>query len=182
VQEILPVLRDITLILHFIGWAAVFGAWFSQVKVMSSGGAKINNAMHHGIWLAFITGLVLVGFAEYRAATVVDFEVDHFKVAVKTLDAVVEETLQANGLQKSDLDWLIPHQANLRIISATAKRLEMSMDRVIVTVDRHGNTSAASVPLALDEAVRSGKVQRGELLLLEAFGGGFTWGSALIRY
>jgi 3-oxoacyl-[acyl-carrier-protein] synthase-3 len=105
-----------------------------------------------------------------------------FKVAVKTLDAVVEETLQANGLQKSDLDWLIPHQANLRIISATAKRLEMSMDRVIVTVDRHGNTSAASVPLALDEAVRSGKVQRGELLLLEAFGGGFTWGSALIRY
>jgi 3-oxoacyl-[acyl-carrier-protein] synthase-3 len=105
-----------------------------------------------------------------------------FKVAVKTLDAVVEETLSANGLQKSDLDWLIPHQANLRIITATAKRLEMPMDRVIVTVDRHGNTSAASVPLALDEAVRSGKVQRGELLLLEAFGGGFTWGSALIRY
>jgi 3-oxoacyl-[acyl-carrier-protein] synthase-3 len=105
-----------------------------------------------------------------------------FKVAVKTLDAVVEETLQANGLDKSDLDWLIPHQANLRIISATAKRLNMSMDRVIVTVDRHGNTSAASVPLALDEAIRSGKVQRGELLLLEAFGGGFTWGSALIRY
>jgi 3-oxoacyl-[acyl-carrier-protein] synthase-3 len=105
-----------------------------------------------------------------------------FKVAVKTLDAVVEETLQANGLAKSDLDWLIPHQANLRIISATAKRLDMSMDRVIVTVDRHGNTSAASVPLALDEAVRSGRVQRGELLLLEAFGGGFTWGSALIRY
>ena len=105
-----------------------------------------------------------------------------FKVAVKTLDAVVEETLAANDLQKSDLDWLIPHQANLRIITATAKRLEMSMDRVIVTVDRHGNTSAASVPLALDEAVRSGKVQRGELLLLEAFGGGFTWGSALIRY
>jgi len=105
-----------------------------------------------------------------------------FKVAVKTLDSVVEETLAANGLSKSDLDWLIPHQANLRIITATAKRLEMSMDRVVVTVDRHGNTSAASVPLALDEAVRSGKVKRGELLLLEAFGGGFTWGSALIRY
>jgi 3-oxoacyl-[acyl-carrier-protein] synthase-3 len=83
---------------------------------------------------------------------------------------------------KSDLDWLIPHQANLRIIEATAKRLQMSMDRVIVTVDRTGNTSAGSVPLALDEAVRSGKVQRGQLLLLEAFGGGFTWGSALIRY
>jgi 3-oxoacyl-[acyl-carrier-protein] synthase-3 len=105
-----------------------------------------------------------------------------FKVAVKTLDAVVEETLAANNLEKSQLDWLIPHQANLRIISATAKRLAMPMDRVVVTVDRHGNTSAASVPLALDEAVRSGRIQRGELLLLEAFGGGFTWGSALIRY
>lgn len=105
-----------------------------------------------------------------------------FKVAVKTLDAVVEETLSANGLAKSDIDWLIPHQANLRIIAATAKRLEMPMDRVIVTIDRHGNTSAASVPLALDEAIRSGRIRRGELLLLEAFGGGFTWGSALIRY
>ncbi len=105
-----------------------------------------------------------------------------FKVAVKTLDATVDETLDANGLKRSDLDWLIPHQANLRIISATAKRLQMPMDRVIVTIDRHGNTSAASVPLALDEAIRSGRVRRGELLLLEAFGGGFTWGSALIRY
>ncbi|KFN47425.1 3-oxoacyl-ACP synthase [Arenimonas malthae CC-JY-1] len=105
-----------------------------------------------------------------------------FKHAVKALDAVVDETLAANGLDKSALDWLIPHQANLRIIEATAKRLEMPMDRVIITVDKHGNTSAGSVPLALDEAVRSGKVQRGQLLLLEAFGGGFTWGSALIRY
>ena len=105
-----------------------------------------------------------------------------FKVAVKTLDAVVEETLEANGLEKSAIDWLIPHQANLRIITATAKRLSMPMDRVVVTVDRHGNTSAASVPLALDHAVRSGQVKRGELLLLEAFGGGFTWGSALLRY
>jgi 3-oxoacyl-[acyl-carrier-protein] synthase-3 len=107
---------------------------------------------------------------------------DVFKYAVKALDSVVDETLAANGLDKSDLDWLIPHQANLRIIEATAKRLQMSMDRVIVTVDRTGNTSAGSVPLALDEAVRSGRVQRGQLLLLEAFGGGFTWGSALIRY
>jgi 3-oxoacyl-[acyl-carrier-protein] synthase-3 len=105
-----------------------------------------------------------------------------FKVAVKTLDAVVEETLAANGLDQAAIDWLIPHQANLRIISATAKRLAMPMERVIVTVDRHGNTSAASVPLALDEAVRTGRVKRGELLLLEAFGGGFTWGSALVRY
>ena len=105
-----------------------------------------------------------------------------FKHAVKALDAVVDETLAANGLDKSAIDWLIPHQANLRIIEATAKRLQMPMDRVIVTVDRHGNTSAGSVPLALDEAVRSGKVERGQVLLLEAFGGGFTWGSALIRY
>ena len=105
-----------------------------------------------------------------------------FKVAVKTLDAVVEETLAANGIDRHAIDWLIPHQANLRIIQATAKRLDMPMERVIVTVDRHGNTSSGSVPLALDEAVRSGKVQRGQLLLLEAFGGGFTWGSALIRY
>ncbi|WMJ68062.1 beta-ketoacyl-ACP synthase III [Stenotrophomonas sp. 24(2023)] len=107
---------------------------------------------------------------------------DVFKYAVKALDSVVDETLQANGLDKSDLDWLIPHQANLRIIEATAKRLDMSMEQVVVTVDKHGNTSSGSVPLALDAAVRSGKVERGQLLLLEAFGGGFTWGSALLRY
>jgi 3-oxoacyl-[acyl-carrier-protein] synthase-3 len=105
-----------------------------------------------------------------------------FKVAVRTLGRIVEETLGANGLEKSDLDWLIPHQANLRIIAAMARMLDMSMDHVVVTVDRHGNTSAASVPLALDEAVRDGRIQRGDMLLLEAFGGGFTWGSALIRY
>ena len=105
-----------------------------------------------------------------------------FKVAVRTLGRIVEETLGANDLHKSDLDWLIPHQANFRIISAMAKKLEMDMDHVVVTVDRHGNTSAASVPLALDEAVRDGRIKRGDLLLLEAFGGGFTWGSALIRY
>jgi 3-oxoacyl-[acyl-carrier-protein] synthase-3 len=105
-----------------------------------------------------------------------------FKHAVKALDSLVEETLEHNGLDRHQIDWLIPHQANLRIIEATAKRLDMPMDKVVVTVDRHGNTSSGSVPLALDEAVRSGKVQRGQLLLLEAFGGGFTWGSALLRY
>jgi 3-oxoacyl-[acyl-carrier-protein] synthase-3 len=105
-----------------------------------------------------------------------------FKVAVKTLDSLVEETLQAAGMVESQIDWLIPHQANLRIIEATAKRLNMSMERVIVTVDKHANTSSGSVPLALDYAVRSGKVQRGQNLLLEAFGGGFTWASALLRY
>ena len=105
-----------------------------------------------------------------------------FKHAVKALDSVVEETLEANGLDRHAIDWLIPHQANLRIIEATAKRLDMPMDRVVVTVDRHGNTSSGSVPLALDEAIRSGRVQRGQLLLLEAFGGGFTWGAVLLRY
>ena len=105
-----------------------------------------------------------------------------FKHAVKALDSVVDEALQSNDLSRDQLDWLVPHQANLRIIEATAKRLAMPMDRVIVTVDRHGNTSSGSVPLALDEAVRSGRVQRGQLVLLEALGGGFTWGSALLRF
>lgn len=105
-----------------------------------------------------------------------------FKVAVNTLGRMVEETLTANQLSPADLDWLIPHQANLRIITATARKLHMPMEKVVVTVQNHANTSAASVPLALDTAVRDGRVQRGQLLLLEAFGGGFTWGSALVRY
>lgn len=105
-----------------------------------------------------------------------------FKMAVNTLDAIVDETLAANDLQKSDIDWLVPHQANIRIIQATAKKLGMSMDRVVVTVDRHGNTSAASIPLALDTAVREGKIKAGETVLMEAFGGGFTWGSVLVRF
>jgi 3-oxoacyl-[acyl-carrier-protein] synthase-3 len=105
-----------------------------------------------------------------------------FKVAVRSLGSIVDETLAANGLDKSAIDWLIPHQANIRIIQATAKKLEMPMERVILTVQDHGNTSAASVPLALDTGVRDGRIKRGEMLLLEAFGGGFTWGSALIRY
>ena len=105
-----------------------------------------------------------------------------FKHAVKALDSVVEEALAANGMDRHDLDWLVPHKANLRIIEATAKRLDIPMERVIVTVDRHGNTSSGSVPLALDEAVRSGRIQRGHRVLLEAFGGGFTWGAALLRY
>ncbi|WP_312949061.1 beta-ketoacyl-ACP synthase III [Superficieibacter sp.] len=105
-----------------------------------------------------------------------------FKVAVTELAHIVDETLAANNLERSELDWLVPHQANLRIISATAKKLGMSMDNVVVTLDRHGNTSAASVPCALDEAVRDGRIKAGQLVLLEAFGGGFTWGSALVRF
>jgi len=105
-----------------------------------------------------------------------------FKVAVTELAHIVDETLAANNMDRSELDWLVPHQANLRIISATAKKLGMSMDNVVVTLDRHGNTSAASVPCAFDEAVRDGRIKRGQLVLLEAFGGGLTWGSALVRF
>jgi 3-oxoacyl-[acyl-carrier-protein] synthase-3 len=105
-----------------------------------------------------------------------------FKVAVKTLENLVDDVVEKNGLEKGQIDWLIPHQANIRIISATAKRLELPMERVIMTVAEHGNTSAASVPMALDTAIRDGRVKRGDLLLLEAFGGGFTWGASLIRY
>ncbi len=105
-----------------------------------------------------------------------------FKMAVNTLGRIVDETLAFNNMKKSDIDWLVPHQANMRIINATAKKLKMSTDHVVVTVNKHGNTSAASVPLALDTAVRDGRIKRGDVLMLEAFGGGFTWGSALIRY
>jgi 3-oxoacyl-[acyl-carrier-protein] synthase III len=105
-----------------------------------------------------------------------------FKVAVKTLGNVAEQALKANGIDKDELDWLVPHQANLRIIQATAKRLGLPMEKVILTVQDHGNTSAASVPMALDVGIRDGRIQRGQLILMEAFGGGFTWGSVLMRY
>jgi 3-oxoacyl-[acyl-carrier-protein] synthase-3 len=105
-----------------------------------------------------------------------------FKMAVNTLSRIAKETLDANGIQKEDIDWLVPHQANLRIIKGTAKKLKLTDEQTVITVHKHANTSSASVPLALDEAIRDGRIQRGQLLLLEAFGGGFTWGSALIRY
>ncbi len=105
-----------------------------------------------------------------------------FKWAVKALGDIVDETLDHNGMQKSDIDWLVPHQANIRIIAATAKKLQMSMDQVIVTVDRHGNTSAASIPMAFDEGVRDGRIKRGDTVIMEGFGGGFAWGSVLLRY
>lgn len=105
-----------------------------------------------------------------------------FRMAVTTLGRIVEETLKANHMTKSDVDWLVPHQANIRIIQATAKKLEMPMERVVVTVGEQGNTSAASIPIAFDTAVRDGRIQRGQTVLLEAFGGGFTWGSALVRF
>jgi 3-oxoacyl-[acyl-carrier-protein] synthase-3 len=105
-----------------------------------------------------------------------------FRIAVTTLGRIVDETLAANNMTRADLDWLIPHQANLRILQATARKLDLPMERVVVTVAEHGNTSAASVPLAFDQAVRDGRIQRGQTVLMEAFGGGFTWGSVLLRY
>jgi len=104
-----------------------------------------------------------------------------FKVAVNTLGGIAAETLEKAGIEKSELDWLIPHQANVRIIQATAKRLDLPMEKVILTVQDHGNTSAASVPMALDVGIRDGRVKKGQLILMEAFGGGFTWGSVLMR-
>ena len=105
-----------------------------------------------------------------------------FKFAVNTLGDIVDETLAANNLTKSDIDWLVPHQANIRIITATAKKLDLSMEKVVLTIAEHGNTSGGSIPLALDSAITAGDIKPGEILLLEAFGAGFTWGSALIRY
>jgi len=105
-----------------------------------------------------------------------------FKFAVRVLADIAEEVCQAAGIQTSEVDWLIPHQANIRIIEATGKKLGVDRNKVIVTVDRHGNTSAASVPLALDEAVRDGRIQRGQKVLLEGVGGGFTWGAALLEF
>ncbi|HEX6259346.1 MAG TPA: beta-ketoacyl-ACP synthase 3, partial [Woeseiaceae bacterium] len=105
-----------------------------------------------------------------------------FRKAVSTLGLIAEETLAGNRVATKDIDWLIPHQANLRIIAAAARKLDLPMERVVVTVDEHANTSSASIPLALDVAVRDGRIKRGELLLFEAFGAGFTWGSALVRF
>ena len=105
-----------------------------------------------------------------------------FRHAVSKLSAVVEEALVANGLESSDIDWMVPHQANRRIIDGLARKMKLSPDKVVLTVDRHGNTSAASIPLALGEAVADGRIKRGDLILMEAIGGGLTWGSALIRW
>ena len=129
----------------------------------------------HGIGDGFDEVKQGKGFVEMRGNEV-------FKMAVNTLGRIVDETLAANRMVKSDIDWLVPHQANIRIINATARKLKMSMEQVVVTVNKHGNTSAASVPLALDVAVRDGRIKANELVLLEAFGGGFTWGSVLLRY
>jgi 3-oxoacyl-[acyl-carrier-protein] synthase-3 len=124
---------------------------------------------------------ISLGYAEMQAQSAfVEMKGNEvFRVAVNTLGRIVEETLDFNDMTRDDIDWLVPHQANIRIIAATAKKLNMGMDRVVVTVAEHGNTSAASVPLALDTAVRAGDIKSGETVMMEAFGGGFTWGSVL---
>lgn len=170
------------------GTAVLFGDGAGAVVLEASDEAgilstHIHAAGRHSDLLGVDVG-VSTGFkAEEKGGVRIKMKGNEvFKVAVRTLGRIVDETLAHNNMDKADLDWLIPHQANHRIISATAKKLGMTMDQVVVTVDKHGNTSAASVPLALDEAARSGKIKRGEILLLEAFGGGFTWASALIKY
>jgi 3-oxoacyl-[acyl-carrier-protein] synthase-3 len=132
--------------------------------------------------LLYCAGGVSTGFNEAGKAAIRMVGVEVFKVAVTTLGRAVDEALEANRMDRSAIDWLVPHQANIRIIQAMARKLDLPMERVVVTIQDQGNTSAASVPLALDAAVRDGRIKRGHLLLLEAFGGGFTWGSALVRY
>jgi 3-oxoacyl-[acyl-carrier-protein] synthase-3 len=125
------------------------------------------------------------GFDKLRSGAAAGIQMlgnEVFKVAVRTLSRLVDETLAKDGVERNQIDWLVPHQANLRIIQAAADKLGLPMDKVVLTVQDHGNTSAASIPLALDTAVRDGRIHRGQTLLLETFGGGFTWGSALIRY
>jgi 3-oxoacyl-[acyl-carrier-protein] synthase III len=166
--------------------AVLFGDGAGAVVLQPSKDAGIMSTHLHADGrhkdLLYCSSGVSKGFNPERppAITMVGNEV--FKVAVASLSSAVEEALKANGVDPAQLDWLIPHQANSRIIQAMARRLDLPMERVICTVQHHGNTSAASVPLALDTAVRDGRVKRGQLLLLEAFGGGFTWGSALVRY
>ncbi len=170
------------------GTAVLFGDGSGAVVLEASNepgilSTHIHAAGRHSNLLGVDVG-VSTGFkAEERGGVRIKMQGNEvFKVAVRTLGRIVDETLEHNQMDKSDLDWLIPHQANYRIITATARKLGMTMDQVIVTVNKHGNTSAASVPLALDAAARSGKIKRGDKLLLEAFGGGFTWASALIKY
>jgi 3-oxoacyl-[acyl-carrier-protein] synthase III len=132
--------------------------------------------------LLYCAGGISKGFGASGAGSIEMVGSEVFRVAVTTLGRAVDEALEANNMDRSAIDWLVPHQANIRIIQAMARKLDLPMERVVVTIQDQGNTSAASVPLALDVAVRDGRIKRGQLLLLEAFGGGFTWGSALVRY
>jgi 3-oxoacyl-[acyl-carrier-protein] synthase-3 len=170
------------------GTCVLFGDGAGAVVLANSDEPGIINTHLHADGqykdlLYFPTG-VSRGFDELKAGrSFVQMKGNEvFKVAVQTLARIVDETLEKNNLAPEEIDWLVPHQANIRIIEATARKLRMPMERVVVTVQDHGNTSAASVPMALDVAVRDGRIKRGQTVLLEAFGGGFTWGSALLRF
>ena len=161
----------------------LFGDGAGSVVIEASDEPRILSTHHHADGAYENLLRVPGGIASREASTFIEMRGNEvFRMAVTTLGRIVDETLEANNMEKSDIDWLIPHQANIRIIQATAKKLRMGMENVVVTVDQHGNTSAASVPLAFDAAVRDGRIKRGETLLMEAFGGGFTWGSVLIKY
>jgi 3-oxoacyl-[acyl-carrier-protein] synthase III len=167
------------------GTAILFGDGAGAVLLAAEDEAGILSTHLHadGSYLALLrcTGGVSAGHSpDGDFITMAGSEV--FKIAVKLLARAVDEALEANQVSRAELDWLVPHQANIRIIQATARKLDLPLDRVIITVADHANTSSASVPLALDVGVRDGRIKRGDLLLMEAFGGGFTWGSALVRY
>lgn len=162
----------------------LFGDGAGAVVLKSSGEPGILSTHLHADGryehLLYVNGGVFHGFDRPAHVRMQGSEV--FKIAVRTLGRIVDETLAANDMDRCDVDWLIPHQANTRIIGATAKMLGLPLERVVLTIEEHGNTSAASVPLALDVAIQDGRIKRGDVLLLEAFGGGFTWGSALLKY
>ena len=159
------------------------GAGAAVVKASTTPGIISTHLHADGSYRGMLTAPASIGAGKIRGNPFIQMDGGAvFKFAVKVLDDIVEETLEKNGLKKSDINWLVPHQANMRIIQATAKKLGMSMDNVVVTVDKHGNTSAASIPLALDVAVRDGRIKAGETVLMEGIGGGFTWGSVLMRW
>lgn len=167
------------------GTCVLFGDGAGAVVVKADNAPGIISTHLHadGSYRGMLTASASIGGGRIRGNPYIEMDGGAvFKFAVKVLDDIVEETLDKNGLKKSDINWLVPHQANTRIIQATAKKLGMSMDNVVVTVDKHGNTSAASIPLALDVAVRDGRIKAGETVLMEGIGGGFTWGSVLVRW
>ena len=170
---------------HDRGTCVLFGDGAGAVVLKASDEAGILSSHLHadGSYrnILSVPGTVCDGRIEGRPFLQMDGSAV-FKFAVKVLDEIVAEVLTKNNLQKSDIDWLIPHQANIRIIQSTARKLGLGMEKVVVTVDRHGNTSAASIPLALDEAVRDGRIRAGQHVLLEGVGGGFTWGAVMIRW
>ena len=179
------------LISRFIDWAdrstcVLFGDGAGAVILTASGQPGIHSTHLHANGqlkdLLFVASGLPARPEDYVRPTVQMQGNELFRVVINILGQIVDETLTANGVTQDQIDWLIPHQANIRIIQAVAKKLQMPMEKVIVTIEDHGNTSAASIPLALDQGIRDGRIKRGDLMLFEGFGGGMAWGSALITY